>query len=199
MINTNTSTTTHCFPSATIGLRKHGPITIDPTQLPDRKTLVDFRGRLKNIHMGSGDRTPAGHMESSISALKPKPSLMLVARRGNVSRVMLNQDEIIKVAKEVGFKVSLLEASGDNKSMADDYKQVHTSHALWWVPTGLGTEWASRTYYGEKTSRVLGLEYMEYKAEANESSLSDKYGSESLVVKNQEGFHGGKWSKRDIF
>ncbi|KAI9111629.1 hypothetical protein K1719_017319 [Acacia pycnantha] len=205
--NSTTTTTTHCFSSATVGLMKHGPITIDPKQLPDPKTLVDFCAWLKNIYIGPGIFPPG----------ESKPSLTLVSRRGSVSRVILNEEEIVRLAEEVGFNVRLLEASRD-KSMAEDYKRVHTSHVLLGVHGAglthllflrpgtvmmqvvpIGLEWAARTYYGEKTSRVLGLEYVEYKVEANESSLSEKYGRESLVMKNPEGFHGGDWSKRRIY
>src|ERR1044072_1801483 len=50
IINTNNITTTHCFPSAIIGLIKHGPMIIDPKLLPHPKTLLDFQAFLKNAY-----------------------------------------------------------------------------------------------------------------------------------------------------
>ncbi|KAF7809071.1 EGF domain-specific O-linked N-acetylglucosamine transferase [Senna tora] len=209
IISINNSTVTHCFSSAAVGLIKHGPVIIDPKLLPTPTTLVDFHAFLRNTYMK--DETP---LYSNFSGTRP--SLTLVSRRGNVSRLILNQDEIIKEAEKVGFNVRLLEASRDT-SMAHGYKLVHTSHALLGVHGAglthllflrpgsilmqvvpIGLSWASRTYY-EKPCRVLGLEYMEYKVEANESSLLDKYGSESLVVKKPEIFQQGNWSSKRVY
>lgn len=60
----------------------------------------------------------------------PRPLLVLVSRRGNVSRVILNQEEVIKVAKEVGFNVHVLEPSRDSNSMANAYRLIHASHVM---------------------------------------------------------------------
>lgn len=213
IIHTNNSTLTHCFSSAIIGLIKHGPMIIDPKLLPNPKTLLDFRDFIKNTYIkDESHETPPCPNPCGTA----RPTLTLVSRRGNVSRVILNQEEIIKEAEEIGFEVRVLEPSRDT-SMVSAYKLVHTSHALLGVHGAglthclflrpgsilmqvvpIGTGWASATYF-EKPSRVLGLEYMEYKIEANESSLSDRYGSDSLVVKNPEAFHQRKWSKIRLY
>lgn len=212
IINTNNLTTTHCFPSAIIGLIKHGSMIIDPKLLPHPKTLLDFYACLKNVYIKYD--TPLMYSNKRGS---PRPLLVLVIRRGNVSRVILNQEEVIKVAKEVGFNVHVLEPSRDSNSMASAYRLIHASHVMLGVHGAglthslflrqgsvlvqvvpLGTDWASRTYY-EKPTEILGLEYIEYKVEANESSLSESYGANSLVIKDPEAFHDGKWSKKRIY
>lgn len=184
IINTNNLTSTHCFPSAIIGLIKHGPMIIDPKLLPHPKTLLDYYAFLKNVDIKYD--TPLMYSNKRGS---PEPLLVLVSRRGNVSRVILNQEEVIKVAKEVGFNVHVLEPSRDSNSMANAYRLIHASHVMLGVHGAglthslflrqgsvlvqvvpLGTDWASRTYY-EKPTEILGLEYIEYKVEANESSL----------------------------
>lgn len=49
----------------------------------------------------------------------------------------------------------------------------------------LGTGWASNTYYGD-TARAMGVHYLRYKIEAEESSLTKLYGRNSSVVADPE-------------
>ncbi|KAJ1389818.1 Glycosyltransferase 61 [Sesbania bispinosa] len=208
IINTNNLTTIHCFPSAIIGLLKHGPMIIDPKLLPYPKTLLDFYEFLKNAYIKHD--TPLMYPNN-----KGKPRLVLVSRSGNVSRVILNQGEVIKAAEEVGFNVHVFEPR--NTSMANAYRLIHSSHVMLGVHGAglthslflsrgsvlvqvvpIGTNWASRTYY-EKPTEILGLEYIEYKIEANESSLSQTYGANSLAIKDPETFHEDKWAKKRIY
>nr|KYP63925.1 putative glycosyltransferase AER61 [Cajanus cajan] len=211
IIDTKNLSTVHCFPSATIGLIKHGPVIIDPTLLqPHPKTLHDFRALLDKTY-AKVDTTP-NHQNGKNS----KPRLTLIDRRGSVSRVMSNQGEVIKVAEELGFNVHVLDPTRNN-SMANVYRVVHDSHVLLGVHGAgltnflflrpgsvllqvvpIGLEWSSRTYY-ENPPKLLGLEYIEYKIEANESSLSERYGANSLVVKDPSAFHKHIWSKQRIY
>ncbi|XP_027362797.1 alpha-1,3-arabinosyltransferase XAT2-like [Abrus precatorius] len=209
IINANNLTTNHCFPSATIGLIKHGAITIDPKLLPYPRTLHDFSAFLKNTYTKSD--TP-----SLYSNKRGKPHLTLVARKGSVSRVILNQEEVINVAKEIGFNVHVLEPSR-NVSIANAYRLIHSSHVMLGVHGAglthflflrpgsvvvqvvpIGLEWAAKTYYADPP-KVLGLEYIEYKIEANESSLLEEYGANSLVIKDPKAFHHGEWAKRRVY
>ena len=211
IINTKNITTTHCFPSAIVGLIKHGTMIIDPTLLPYPKTLVDFHAFLEKVY--TKDDTPILH-DPKIK--KGGPHLVLVSRRGNVSRVILNQDEIVKEAEEIGFNVHVLEPSR-NTSMAYAYNLLHTSHvmlgmhgaglthSLFLRPGSvlvqvvpIGNNWASRTYY-EKPAKFLGMEYLEYKIDANESTLTESYGANSMVIKDPKTFHENKWAKIRIY
>lgn len=45
----------------------------------------------------------------------------------------------------------------------------------------LGTDWASRDYYGDATQK-MGLQYIGYKIGINESTLSDKYRENDTVL-----------------
>nr|AFK35352.1 unknown [Lotus japonicus] len=146
----------------------------------------------------------------------PKPRLILLSRSGNASRVILNQDEVIKLAEEVGFNVHVLEPSRKS-SMANIYNMIHTSHVLLGVHGAgltnslflrpgsvlvqvvpIGTDWASKTYY-EKPTEILGLQYIEYKIEANESSLSLSYGADSLVIKDPATYLKEKGANKRIY
>ncbi|KAK7274891.1 hypothetical protein RIF29_15992 [Crotalaria pallida] len=208
-IITNNLTTTHCFSAAIIGLIKHGEMIIDPTLLPNPKTLFDFYAFLKKAYI-KGDTT------IFYPNVRHRPNLTLVSRSGNVSRVILNQEEMIKAAEEIGFSVHVLEPS-INTSMVNAYNLIHTSHAmlgvhgaglthLFFLRPGsvfvqvmpIGTDWASRTYYGNPAKK-LGMEYMEYRIEANESSLIESYGADSLVIKDPTTFFDGKWANKQKY
>ncbi|RHN55487.1 putative protein O-GlcNAc transferase [Medicago truncatula] len=209
IINTNNLTTAHCFPSAVVGLIKHGPVTINPKLLPNPKTLLDFSTFLKNAYIK--EDTPLLFPSNN-----SKPLLTLVDRKGSSSRVILNQEEVVKLAKEVGFNVHVLDHSKDS-TMANVYRLVHSSHVLLGVHGAgltnlfflrqgsvvvqvvpIGLEWASDTCY-KNPSPFLGLEYVEYKVEANESSLSWDYGVDSLMVKDPKAYTEGKWEKSIVY
>ncbi|RHN55488.1 putative protein O-GlcNAc transferase [Medicago truncatula] len=209
IINTNNLTTTHCFPSAIVGLIKHGQMIIDPKLLPNPKTLLDFHSFLKRAYVK--EDIPFVYLNS-----KGKPILTLVSRKGSSSRDILNEEEVIKLAEDVGFNVRVLKPSRDF-SVADAFKLIHSSHVLLGVHGAgltnllflrqgsvsvqvvpIGLEWASETYYNKPT-KILGLEYVEYKVEANESSLSWEYGADSLVIKDPKAYTEGKWDKQLVY
>jgi len=209
IINTNNLTTNHCFPSAIIGLIKHGQMIINPKLLPNPKTLLDFNSFLKRAYIK--EDTSFMYPNS-----KGKPILTLVSRNGSSSRDILNEEEVFKLAEDVGFNVRVLKPSRDS-SVAGAYKLIHSSHALLGVHGAgltnllflrqgsvlvqvvpIGLEWASETYYNKPT-KILGLEYVEYKVEANESSLSWDYGADSLVIKDPPAFREGKWEKQLVY
>jgi len=197
IINADNLSTAHCFPSATLGLMKHGSMIIDPKLLPYNKTLLDFCDFLGKVYTKLG--TPFMYPKEN-----GKPHLTLISR-GCGSRVILNQEDVIKLGEEIGFNVHVFEASGSTP-MAKIYGVVHCSDVLLGVhgagltnflllrpgsvlvqvvPIGLG--WASRTYY-EKPTKFLRVEYLEHKIELNESSLLEKYGANSLVIRDPPAF-----------
>jgi protein O-GlcNAc transferase len=209
IIDISKLTTTHCFPSAIVGLIKHGQMIINPKLLPNPKTLLDFHKFLKSAYMKKNTPLIFPNNES-------KPILTLVSRKGSSSREILNQEEVTKLAEDIGFDVHVLEPSIDS-TVADAYRLIHSSHVMLGVHGAgltnlvflrqgsmlvqvvpIGLEWASKTYYNKPT-KLLGLEYVEYKIEANESSLSWEYGADSLVVKDPNAFRGGKWSKHLVY
>ncbi|KOM45892.1 hypothetical protein LR48_Vigan06g119800 [Vigna angularis] len=179
IIDANNLSTVHCFPSATVGLMKHGPMIIDPKlMLPNPKTLIDFRAFLGKVYTKLG--TPFMYTKEN-----EKPHLTLISR--TASRAIMNEEDVIKVAEELGFIVHVFEAS--RSTPMEKVVSVGSS-----VPIGL--EWVSRTYY-EKPPKYLGVEYLEYKIEVNESSLFEKYGADSLVVKNPGAFQA-KWPQKRL-
>ncbi|KAK4263530.1 hypothetical protein QN277_028926 [Acacia crassicarpa] len=197
-------TETHCFPSAHIGLISHGFMTINNTLLPNSKTYLHFRDAIHEAY---------GNQHSQISSPENptrRPQLIFVVRTGAIGRVIVNQREVVQVMEEIGFDVVVLEPKL-NASLHESYTLVSSSHAMIGVHgAGLmhsiflrpgsvfmqivpkGMEWAAETFFG-RLGKGLKLEYMEYHIEAKESSLAEKYGKDSLMLRNPIALQKGGW------
>ncbi|KAF8117584.1 hypothetical protein N665_0009s0104 [Sinapis alba] len=198
--NENASSITHCFTSAVVGLISHGPMTIDPTQLPNSKSLVDFHNLLDKA------------FNTNLSTFKTqKPRLILVSRYGNVGRVILNEEKIKEMLENVGFEVIIFRPS-KTTSLRDAYNLIKSSHGMVGVhgaalthllflrpgsvlvqivPLGLG--WVAKTCF-ESPARAMKLEYTEYRVNVEESSLIEKYSKDDLVLKDPIAFRGVDWN-----
>ncbi|KAF3431537.1 hypothetical protein FNV43_RR26268 [Rhamnella rubrinervis] len=211
IINTKTDQAAHCFPSAIVGLISHGEMTVDPNRLPQPKTLVDFRAFLRKAYNnGSEPESWNRHRKSH------KPRMVVVSRKGNVGRVMLNQNQVVKAAEKVGFEVVVFEPSRKT-SLNGAFRLIENSnamlgvhgaaltHSLFLRPGSIllqvvpiGTEWLARTCF-EQPAKAMGVEYMKYAIGVDESSLVEKYGRHSMVLRNPRGFANGNWSKVRVY
>ncbi|XXG55655.1 hypothetical protein AAC387_Pa03g3274 [Persea americana] len=208
IINLDNDTSLHCFPSATIGLISHGFSTINPSLMPNSESLADFRAFVHSSYAESGLRLPP--------PASGRPRLVLVAREGTVGRVFLNQEDVVRAAEAVGFEVAVF-APSSSTSVREAYRLINGSHAMVGVhgaalthlyflrpkaamiqvsPLGLG--WVGELCYGE-AARRLGLEYMEYKIRAEESSLIEKYDRADMVLKNPDAVSQKGWSYTTIY
>ncbi|CAA0356086.1 unnamed protein product [Arabidopsis thaliana] len=191
---------THCFTSATVGLISHGPMTIDPTQIPNSKSLVDFHNLLDKA------------LNPNLSIIKiNKPRLILVSRYGNIGRVLLNEKEIKEMLEDVGFEVITFRPS-KTTSLREAYKLIKSSHGMVGVhgaalthllflrpgsvlvqivPVGLG--WVSKTCF-ESPAKAMKLDYTEYRVNMEESSLIEKYSRDDLVLKDPIAYRGMDWN-----
>lgn len=193
-------TNTHCFPSAIFGLISHGFMTINQTLMPNHRTFLHFRALLEKAYNQKGlNLNPP-----TSSPGWARPRLLLASRKGSTGREIVNENEVIKAMEETGFEVIVFEPKY-NTSLVESYALVNSSHALVGVHGAalthslflragavflqvvpIGVEWASEAFFG-RVGRGLELEYMEYRIGAEESSLVEKYGSESLLVKDPHG------------
>ncbi|OVA13389.1 Glycosyltransferase AER61 [Macleaya cordata] len=204
IINLDNETSTHCFPSTTIGLISHGYMTINPKLLPNSETFRDFRVLLGTAY------AKTSHLQTGGPITRPR--LVLVSRTGDrVGRVMVNEAEVVLLAKEVGFEVIIFEPN-QFTWLSEAYGLINRSHAMVGVHGAalthslflrpgsvfiqivpIGIDWLAETYFGQPT-REMGLEYMEYKIEVNESSLVEKYGKDNLVLTNPKAVTKRVWS-----
>ncbi|XP_077230671.1 xylan glycosyltransferase MUCI21-like isoform X1 [Tasmannia lanceolata] len=202
IISLDNETAVHCFPSVTFGLISHGDLSITPSLMPNSETLLDFRQLL--------DRSYSPARDHHLPPPTTRPRLVLVSRKGNVSRVILNQANVIRAAEEVGFNVEVFEPNKFT-SLPEAYGLINRSHAMFGVHGAaltysyflrpgavfiqvmpLGLDWVSENCFGAPAQQ-LGLDYMLYKIKVEESSLVEKYGKDDLVLKNPKAVVKNNW------
>jgi protein O-GlcNAc transferase len=187
VINLAKDRAVHCFPGAVIGLKYHDNLALNSTNTPEGYTMFDFKQFLRESY---------NLKIESVPNIK-KPVLVLISRRK--TRMFLNEDEMVGVMKELGFQVVV--ATANRMSNLDKFSAVINScnvlvgahgagltNAVF-LPAGavvvqvvpLGLDWASTNYYGRPVVE-MGLHYVEYKIEPEESSLLDKYGPQDPVI-----------------
>ncbi|KAJ0038796.1 hypothetical protein Pint_23551 [Pistacia integerrima] len=206
IINLNNDNATHCFTSAALGLISHGFMSINPALMPTSKTFTHFRAFLDKAY-GLGQRNyPSKHKSPAA-----RPRLVLASRKGSLGRVILNQAEVKRVAEEVGFDVIEFKPT-PRTPLQEAYAVVNSSHVMVGVHGAalthslflrpgsvlvqvvpLGLEGLGEMCFG-KSARAMGLEYMEYKINAEESSLVEKYDKNELLIRDPTAFRGKNWS-----
>ncbi|XP_057529571.1 alpha-1,3-arabinosyltransferase XAT2-like [Amaranthus tricolor] len=178
----------HCFPSVVIGLRYHDNLALNSSDIPGGYTIADFRkfiGETYNLTI--------------YGPIKPnkRPKILLISRKE--TRVILNEDEMVKMMSNMGFEI--------HKSMAhqtiklDQFVEIVNSCDIIIGAHGAGLtnevflrdgavviqivplalDWASDTYF-KSPAHQMGLKYMEYKIGPKESSLYDVYGPNDPIV-----------------
>ncbi|KAF8021423.1 hypothetical protein BT93_G1761 [Corymbia citriodora subsp. variegata] len=159
-------------------------------------SLRDFASFLDGICGGGGAVLPP-----LSPAAGGRPRLVWVSRPRSAGRAFLNLAELEALAERIGFEVRRLVPMRGMR-LTESYGLVQGSHAmvgvhgatmthevfLWRglvllqvVP--VGTTWLSEAYFG-RPARELGLEHVEYRIAANDSSLAEEYGVDSVVLKD---------------
>lgn len=208
IITLENDTSTHCFPSATIGLISHGFLTIDQNRMPNSKSLNHFHEFLGEAY----GTTNNNNHHSRIISNPQRPRVVLINRPRGSGRVLLNMEEVKSELEKTGFDVLVFEPK-PTTPLHQSFELVSSSHAMVGVhgaalthllflrPAAvliqvvpLGTEWVSDVCFGN-ASRAMGLEYIEYRVRAEESSLIEKYEKKDMIIKDPIGFLKGKsWS-----
>ncbi|KAF2557938.1 hypothetical protein F2Q68_00018008 [Brassica cretica] len=206
---------THCFKEAIVGLKIHGDLTVDPSQMQgdatttitEFKNLLDqaYRPRI-NVLDAAEERRFKGKAAKRRNAKKPK--LALFSRTG--SRAITNEDQMVKLAQRIGFQVEVLRPDKTTE-LAKIYRVLNSStvmvgvhgaamtHFLFMKPGGvfiqiipLGTDWAAETYYGEPAKK-LGLDYIGYKILPRESSLYEQYDKNDPILRDPRSITQKGW------
>ncbi|KAI6686383.1 hypothetical protein NL676_032296 [Syzygium grande] len=199
----------HCFPSASLGLISHGFMTINPKLTPNSRTFLHFRRFLDEAYRRNRPEAPAAAPRSPAR----RPRLVITARSGGVGRVILNRKGVTDLAEAVGFEVAVFEPKRSTP-LREAYELINSSHALVGVhgaalthtlflrpgavlgqvvPIGAG--WVARACF-EEPARAVGLSYVEYRIAPEESSLLEKYGRDSVLLKDPAAANGGGWSAK---
>ncbi|KAM7251310.1 hypothetical protein ACFE04_023193 [Oxalis oulophora] len=187
IINSAENKGVHCFNGAVIGLEFHDFLAINSSDIPGGYSMYDFRRFLAKAYNLKNINVPKSK----------QPVLMLMSRQQ--SRAFLNEEKLVVMMKEVGFKVVI--ATANETSNLDVFSHVVNSCSVivgvhggglaneMFLPNGavlvqvvpLELEWASTYLYGMPSGK-MGINYLEYKIKAEESSLYEQYGKDHPVI-----------------
>ncbi|KAB1223778.1 hypothetical protein CJ030_MR2G012913 [Morella rubra] len=205
----------HCFSHVTVGLKRElQELTINASKYS--YSMRDFTELLRSSY--SLKRANAIKLRDG---QRKMPKLLIIAR--SRTRRFTNVEEISKMARSLGYKVLVAEATGNISKFAkivnscDVLVGVHGAgltniiflpeNAIFIqvLPFG-GFEWVAANYYGNP-GKVMNLKYMEYKISKEESTLIQQYPSDHEILTNpreifrKQGFVGFKsvfMDKQDI-
>jgi hypothetical protein len=218
-----------CFRRATLGLRSHKELSIDPRRAPRNLSMVDFKRFL--MWRYALPREHAIRTEEDEGAARPR--LLIIARRSR--RRFVNLPEIVALAEEVGFEVTTSDvmsppkqnkkgaaaAAGDegHARMADASALVNSFDAmvavhgsgltnLVFLPMNavvvqvvpLGRmEGLAMDEYGVPP-RDMNMRYLQYNITAEESTLSEAFPRTHPVLLDPMPIHKQSWSLvKDIY
>lgn len=197
-------TRTHCFPEAIVGLRINGDLVADSgfRRLLDRA----YRPRIRSLELEERIENDG----SVVIVEQQKPKLVILSR--TVSRVIENEEDLVKLAEDSGFYVEVLRPDRTTE-LAKAYRALNSSDAMLGVHGAamthfllmrpgavfiqivpLGTNWAAETFYGEPAAR-MGLWYLGYKILPGESSLCREYEASDPVIRDPEGVNAKGWEE----
>ncbi|XP_020089294.1 uncharacterized protein LOC109710901 isoform X3 [Ananas comosus] len=190
----------HCFPFVHVGLKSHKELGIDSSISPNNYSMSDFKEFLRqcfSLKRASVDK-------------RRKPRLLMLLRRG--SRSLMNEKEVVSMAKSVGFRVVAArpEATGDVARFArvvnscDAMMGVHGAGLtnMVFLPDGAAAvqvvpwgelKWACRHDFGEPTAG-MGIRYVEYEIAKEESSLIYRYPRDHAVFTDPISIHRQGWN-----
>ncbi|KAJ3692409.1 hypothetical protein LUZ60_012759 [Juncus effusus] len=205
ILNLDSETLVHCFPSAQVGIKSHGPLAIDPNMSTNGYTMQDFRQFV---------RTSVSLQRAQVEIIDKnsgkRPRLCILLRKG--TRAFINENEIIGMAEEMGFEV----VPTDTETTKLFPKIAHIINSCD-VLMGLhGAGMANMLYlpnngtliqilpwgnlrdigwgdYGAPT-KDMGVKYVEYEIKVEESTLLEKYPRDDVVFTNPQEIHKHGWN-----
>ncbi|KAI3708590.1 hypothetical protein L2E82_37866 [Cichorium intybus] len=145
------------------------------------------------------------------------PVLLLISRQ--TTRKFLNQQEMVKMMEELGFRV-IIASSAKEMSNVEKFSRVINSCSVMvgahgaglaneiFLPDGavmvqvrpLGFQWDVDSFYSEPGPN-MGLKFLEYRIEPEESSLADVYGLDHPVLRDTASVaaKGGYEAAREMY
>ncbi|KAK9096444.1 hypothetical protein Sjap_021941 [Stephania japonica] len=203
IINIDSDDRIHCFPSMIVGLKQHEEFRIDPSRSPNGYSMKDFREFLRSTY--SLKRSKAIRI---LDHQHKKPRLLLVARKE--TRLFTNEEEIVDLAKSLGYEVIVAEPASMNLTAVarivnscDVMMGIHgagltnlvflPSNAvlIQIIPLG-GIKWWCDHYFGEPVAD-MDIRYCEYMIREEESTLIQQYPHDHAVFKDPSSFYKQGW------
>ncbi|XP_074356450.1 xylan glycosyltransferase MUCI21-like [Apium graveolens] len=207
VMNPGANESIHCFPAGVVvGLKFHTYLSINTSSNinPGGYSMLNFKQFLRESY-----NIKEIHMDTK------RPKLFLISRVN--SRKFLNEEEMVNTMEDLGFDV-FIGRPNQMSNLTKISKLVSSSSVMvgahgagltneLFLPVGavmiqvvpLGLEWASTAYFG-KPARVMGLHYLEYKIQPEESSLINMYRRDDPVIVNPQSIFAKSFrAGRDLY
>ncbi|CAL5215306.1 unnamed protein product [Lathyrus oleraceus] len=201
----------HCFPKVIVGLKRYdNDLTVDSQKYS--YSMKDFRDFLRSSY--SLERVNAIEIrDTSKKSMKvKKPRLLIVSRKR--TRSFTNIPQIVKMAKQLGFKV-LVKDGGRNMSRfanivnsCDVLMGVHGAgltnilflpeNAIFIQVVPYGDVKLLATNDFGKASEDMNIRYLEYKIGLEESSLVEEYPLDDRIGKETSSIRKQDWDKQNV-
>ncbi|KAJ3692394.1 hypothetical protein LUZ60_012744 [Juncus effusus] len=195
IIDFDTDREVRCFPHIIVGLRGHKDLGIDPSRAPRNNDMFQFRMFLREAY-SLPLWLDIPYKANTNPNKKPR---MLIILRGS-TRKFENAPDIVHAAEHVGFEVltaepQFLENMEEFSKKVDSCDVLFGAHGagltnmlflrtnaiLFQVVTWGNMKWACDAFYNDP-ARELKLRVAEYNITAEETTLCEKYGKDSVVI-----------------
>jgi hypothetical protein len=195
-----------CFRHVQVGLTSHADFSIDPRRAPNGYSMLDFTRFMRAAY-----GLPRGDVVAAAPARRPR--LLVVARAR--TRRFVNTEEIVRGAEAVGFEAVVSEGTHEVAPFAelangcDAIMGVHGAGLtnMVFLPTGGvviqvvplgGLEFVAGYFRGPSVD--MGLRYLEYRIEPEESTLVDQYPRDHPIFTDPNGIKSKGWeSLKDAY
>ncbi|KAK6153996.1 hypothetical protein DH2020_013635 [Rehmannia glutinosa] len=199
---------TFCYSKMIFGLKFYKELIFDPSL--SKSAMRGFRRELRRVY------TLERNTAIRDGAIRPR--LMIVSR--NRTRILTNVDDVLRLARTLGYEVVLAEA-GVSTNVTRFAQTVNSCDVLMGIH-GAGRDRAIAPITGARLTNMLflpdnavliqvvpfggidkfarldfgnpsagmNIRYLEYKITVNESSLSQQYSSDDPILKHPESYKG---------
>ncbi|KAJ4972438.1 hypothetical protein NE237_005612 [Protea cynaroides] len=202
IVNIDTDDKVHCFPHVIVGLKYYKDLRIDPLTASEGYSMKDFMKLTRTAYSLKKSAAIKIHQHT-----QEKPRLLILTRKE--SRTFMNVNEIVELAKSMGFEVVVSEAMAN----LDKFSHIVNSCDVMMGIHGAGLtnmvflpsnavliqvlpwgqfEWLASTCFGEPALDT-DLRYLEYKIKKEESSLIQQYSQDHPVLKDPHSINKANW------
>lgn len=206
MIDIDNDQEVRCFRRVVVGPTFHKEIGVDPSKTPGGYSVVDFKKVLREAFgLERATATPTGDQWD----IRRKPRLLIISRKS--TRMFLNERKMVDMATSLGFDVRIGEADINTEvskfarlvNSADVMIGVHGAGLtnMVFLPAGAvliqvvpygGLEWLARSTFHDP-AKDMEINYMEYKIQLDETTLSEQYPKDHPVLKDYYSIHKQGW------
>ncbi|XP_010926078.1 alpha-1,3-arabinosyltransferase XAT3 [Elaeis guineensis] len=195
-----------CFPRMIMGPSFHKVLGVDSSRSPMGYSVVDFKAVLRKAYgLERANVTPPQDEWD----IRRRPRLLIISRKK--TRRFLNEGGMVDMAMSLGFEVRIGQADMHTDvakfarlvNSADVMIGVHGAGLtnMVFLPAGAvviqvvpmgGLEWLIKETF-QDPAEELQLKYLEYRIQADESTLSEQYPRDHPVLANPSKIRGRGW------